>query len=137
MPVPSVATYTPASLVAAHTAWLALLDAETGAASVAIRSIYDVDLAIIPLTDPAGTINGTTGQITLTPDGREESAPSDGSAASGSKTAAYAEIRNGAGVSLLAMPCQAGESPVSGFCVINSLTITPGIPVEIISLTIG
>ena len=82
MPAPVSATYSAAALVAANTSFLDLIDAETGAGSIAIRSAADVLLAEIMLTDPAGTVNGTTGQLTLTPDGREESSPAGGTAAS-------------------------------------------------------
>lgn len=130
MPAPSVATYSAAALVAAQTSLLTLIDTGSGAGSIKIRDAADVLLAEIALTDPAGTVNGTTGQLTLTPDGREESAPAGG-------TAAYAEICAVSGSVVLALPCQAGASPVSGKCVINTLTIVIGAPVEIASITIG
>jgi hypothetical protein len=130
MPVPSVATYSVAALSAAQTAFLALLDAATGAGSITVRDSADVLLAEIALTDPAGTVSGVTGQLTLTPDGREESAPATG-------TAAYAEIRDAADVVLLALPCAAGTTAVAGQCVISSLSITAGTPVEVVSIVIG
>lgn len=130
MPAPGSATYSAAALVAAQTAFLGVLDAEAGAASIVILSAADVELAVIPLTDPAGTVNGTTGQLTLTPDGREESAPATG-------TAAYAELRDGNDVAHLALPCAAGSSAVSGQCVLSTLSIVIGAPVEVLSVTIG
>jgi hypothetical protein len=130
MPAPSTATYSAAAKIAANTSFKTLLDAETGAGSIAILSEADVVLAVIALTDPCGTVNGTTGQLTLTPDGREESAPAGG-------TASYAQIRDGADGVQLAMPCQAGTSAVSGYCVIDSLSITAGLPVEVVSAVIG
>jgi hypothetical protein len=130
MPAPSSATYSVAALVAAQTSFKTLMDAATGPGSVQIRSSADVLLAEIALTDPCGTVNGTTGQLTLTPDGREESAPATG-------TAAYAEIRDGDGDVKLSMPCAAGTSPVAGQCVITSLSIVAGTPVEVPSITIG
>jgi len=130
MPAPSSATYSAAAKVAANTAFKTLLDAESGPGSIAIRDNSDVLLAEIALTDPCGSVNGTTGQLTLTPDGREESAPAGG-------TAAYAEIRDAADAVHLAMPCQAGTVAVSGKCVINSLAITAGAPVEVVSAVIG
>jgi len=81
MPAPSSATYSAAAKVAANTAFKILLDAESGPGSIAIRDNSDVLLAEIALTDPCGSVNGTTGQLTLTPDGREESAPAGGTAA--------------------------------------------------------
>lgn len=129
MAVPTVATFSAESLIAAHTALLNLIDTGT-AGSVKIRDSADVLLAQIPLTDPAGTVNGTTGQLTLTPDGRDESANASG-------TAAYAEICESDGTVHLALPAQAGASPVAGKLVLNTLTIVSGLPVEILSITIG
>ena len=130
MPAPSALTFTPASLIAANTAWLALLDTGAGNASIAIRSAADVLLAEIPLTDPAGTVNGTTGQLTLTPASGEDAAPATGNAA-------YAEIRNPAGTPLVAMPCVEGSSAVADVCVLSRLAIESGDPVDVISITIG
>ena len=130
MPAPSSATYSAAALIAANTSFLNLIDAETGAASIAIRNSADTLLAEIALTNPAGTVNGTTGQLTLTPDGREESAPASG-------TAAYAEIRDGDDVVHLALPCAAGSSAVSGQCVLTTLSIVINAPVEVLTAVIG
>ena len=129
MAVPSVATFSAESLIGAHTSLLNLIDTGT-AGSVKIRDSADVLLAQIPLTDPAGTVNGTTGQLTLTPDGRDESADASG-------TAAYAEICESDGTVHLALPAQAGAAPVSGKLVLNTLTIVAALPVEILSITIG
>ena len=130
MPAPVSATYSAAAKIAANTAFKTLLDAETGAGSLAIRDAADVLLAEIALTDPCGTVNGTTGQLTLTADGREEAAPATG-------TAAYAELRDALDVVHLALPCAAGTVAVSGQCVLNTLAIVSGAPVEVVSLTIG
>ena len=63
MPVPTVATYSAAALVAAHTAFKNLIDAGAGPGTIKIRNDTDVLLATIVLTDPCGTVNGTTGQL--------------------------------------------------------------------------
>lgn len=129
MPAPSVATFSVASLVAAHTQLLNLID--TGSAGfVRIRDSADVLLAEITLTDPAGTVNGTTGQLTITMAGRDESANASG-------TAAYAQITQSDGTVHLALPAQAGTTAVSGKIVLNTLSIVAGLPVEILSITIG
>lgn len=130
MPAPASATYSAAAKIAANTAFLNLLDAATGPVSLAIRDASDVLLAEIALTDPAGSVNGTTGALTLTPDGREEAAPAGG-------TAAYAELRDAANIVHLALPCAAGSVAVSGQCILNTLAIVSGAPVEVVSLTIG
>jgi len=87
-------------------------------------------LATIPLTDPCGTVNGTTGQLTITMAGRDESADADG-------TAAYGEFCDSNGLVHLSLPAQAGSAAVSGKIVINALTIVAGGPVEVLSATVG
>lgn len=84
----------------------------------------------MPLDDPAGTVNGTTGQFTFAFDGRDESANASG-------TAAYAEVCDSDGTVHLALPTQAGSSAVSGYLVLNTLTIVSGLPVEILTATLG
>ena len=129
MPAPSGAEYSAAALVAAQTALLALIDTGSGNGTIKIRTSADALLATINLTDPAGTVNGTTGQLTLT----AASTPN----ASATGTAAYGEICDVAGAVVLAMPASAGSSPVSGEIVINTLSLVSGTPVELLSATIG
>lgn len=130
MPAPTTATYSAAALVAAHTAFKDLIDAGTGAGSIKIRDAADVLLAQIPLTDPCGSVNGTTGQLTITPSARDESADATG-------TAAYGEFCDSAGLVHLSLPAQAGSTAVSGKLVINSLSILASGPVEVLSATVG
>ena len=130
MPAPTVATYSAAALIAAHTSFRDLIDSGSGAGSIKIRDSADVLLAEIPLTDPCGTVNGTTGQLTITPSGRDESADASG-------TAAYGEFCNSDGTVYLSLPAQAGTAAVSGYIVINTLTIVAGGPVEVLSAVIG
>ena len=130
MAVPSVATYSVAALVAAHTSFRDLIDAGVAAGSIKIRSATDVLLAQIPLTDPCGTVNGATGQLTITPSGRDESADAGG-------TAAYGEFCDSAGLVHLALPAQAGTVAVSGKLVLNTLTVVAGGPIEVLTGTLG
>lgn len=130
MPAPATATYSAAALVAAHTAFKDLIDAGTGAGSIKIRDASDVLLAQIPLTDPCGSVNGTTGQLTITPSARDESADATG-------TAAYGEFCDSDGLVHLSLPAQAGSTAVSGKLVINSLSILAAGPVEVVSVTVG
>lgn len=130
MPAPTQATYSVAALVAAHTAFRDLLDAGSAGASIKIRDASDVLLAQIPLTVPCGTINPTTGQLTLTPAGRDESADTAG-------LAAYGELCDSDGLVHLSLPAVAGTAPVAGCVVLNTLTVAGGAPVEILSATIG
>lgn len=130
MAVPSVATYSAAALVAAHTSFRDLIDSGSGAGFVRIRDSADVLLAQVPLDDPCGTVNGTTGQLTFAFDGRDESADAGG-------TAAYGEFCDSDGDVHLALPTQAGASPVSGKLVMNTLSIVATGPVELLSATVG
>ena len=130
MAVPSVYTYSAAALVAAHTAFRDLIDSGTGAGFVRIRDSADALLAQVPLSDPCGTVNGTTGQLTFSIAGPDTSADASG-------TAAYAEFCDSDGDVHLALPAQQGSSAVSGKIVLNTLTIISGGTVTIISATIG
>ena len=130
MAVPTVATYSAAALVAAHTAFKDLIDAGIAGGSIKIRDAADVLLATVPLTDPCGTVNPTTGQLTITMAGRDESADATG-------TAAYGEFCDSNGLVHLSLPAQAGSAAVSGKIVINSLSIVAGGPVEVLSATVG
>lgn len=131
MPAPAQATYSVAALVAAHTAFRDLLDSHaTLPGLIRVRDASDVLLGTVTLTDPCGSVNGETGQLTLSIAARDESADANG-------TAAYGELCDGSGAVHLALPCQAGTAPVSGKLVLNTLTIVAGGPIEISSATIG
>lgn len=130
MPAPLVATYSAAALIAAHTSFRDLIDSGVGAGSVRIRSAADVLLAECPLNDPCGTVDGTTGQLTFSFNGRDESANATG-------TAAYGEFCTSTGTVHLSLPAEAGSVAVSGKLVLNTLSILAGGPVEVISATIG
>lgn len=129
MPAPSVATYSATAKINAHTAFLALIDAGTPPGSIKIRDAADVLLATQLLQNPGGTVNGTTGQLTLA----MGAVPN--AAASG--TAAYAEVCNAAGTVHLSIPAQQGTVAVSGKIVFNTLALVSGQPVEVISAVIG
>ena len=133
MPAPSDYTYSAAAKVAAHTAFRDLVDVGAGLPYIRIKSAADVTLAVFNLADPCGTVNGTTGQLTLAGLTGAITAP----AAAATGTAAYGELCDTAGTVHLAMPCVQGAAPVSGRFVLQNLTIVAGAPVEIISATIG
>jgi hypothetical protein len=130
MPVPSVATYSAAALVAAHTTFRDLIDAGSGAGLVRLRDAADVLLASIPFDDPCGTVNGTTGQLVFAVAAGETTASNSG-------TVAYGELCDSAGVVHLALPAQSGTSPVAGRVVLNSLLLVSGGPVTALSVTLG
>lgn len=97
---------------------------------IRIRTDADTLLATIPLNDPCGTVNGTTGQLSFSIAGRDESADASG-------TAAYAEFCDSDGTVHLSLPAQQGATSVSGYIVLNTLAILSGGPVEVLSATVG
>lgn len=129
MTVPTVATYSAAAKVAAQTSFLGLLDAGTGPGYLALRSAADVLLAQVALDDPAGTVNGTTGQLTL-------DFPATTTGITGGDVA-YGEFCDSDDTVHLALPAVAGEVAVSGKVVLNTLTVLPGAVVAVISATVG
>jgi hypothetical protein len=129
MPAPSAATYSNQAKIDANTTFLTLIDTGAGNATIKIRSSADVLLATVTLTDPAGTVNGTTGQLTLTP------SATPNAVATG--TAAYAEVCNPAGTVHLSIPAQVGTVAVAGKLVMNTLSIVSGGPVLLQTITIG
>lgn len=131
MPAPAQLTYSVAALVAAHTSFRDLIDSHaTLPGSIKARDAADVLLGTIVLSDPCGTVNGATGQLTFAATTRDESADAAGQIA-------YVEICDGAGAVHLAMPAQAGTVPVSGKAVFNTLTVVAGGPIEVSSITVG
>jgi len=127
MPAPSVATYSGAAKVAANTAFRDTLDSGTNAL-LRIRDASDVLLVSFTLSDPCGSVNGTTGVLTIT-------APS-ATNASASGTAAYAELCTSGGTVHLSLPAQAGTVAVDGKVVINTLALVSGAPVSVVSIVI-
>ncbi len=130
MPVPTEATYSVAAKVAAHSALRDVIDSGAGAGYIAVRGDALQLLATIPLADPCGTVNGTTGQLTLSIAGSDTSADATG-------TAAYAEVCDSTGAAHLSLPAQAGTTWVAGKIVLNSLSIVTGTEVSILSAVIG
>lgn len=130
MPVPTEATYSVAAKVAAHTALRDVIDSGAGAGYIEVRGDALQLLATIPLADPCGTVNGTTGQLTLSIAGSDTSADATG-------TAAYADVCDSTGAVHLSLPAQAGTTWVAGKIVLNSLSIVTGTEVSILSAVIG
>lgn len=130
MPAPASATYSVAALVAAHTALRDLVDSGPAAGFVRFRDADDVLLAQVPLADPCGTVNGTTGQLVFSVAGQDESADANGEAA-------YAELCDSTGAAHLALPAQQGGAPVAGVVVMNTTTVLAGGPVAVFSATVG
>lgn len=130
MAAPTDATYSLAALVAAHTAFRDLIDSGPGAGFVRFRDSSDALLAQVPLSEPSGTINGATGQFTFSIAGPDLSADADGAAA-------YAEFCDSNGGVHLALPTQIGVTPVVNRVVMNTTTVIAGVPLAILSATVG
>jgi hypothetical protein len=130
MTVPTAPTYSLAALIAARTAFRDLVDAGAGAGFIRVRNSAGVLLAQVPLVKPCGTVNGTTGVLTFALAGPDAEADATG-------TAAYAQVCDSTGLVHLALPALAGGSAVSGFFVMNSLSVLQGSPVEVLSAAIG
>lgn len=130
MPIPTAAEFSVAARVAAHTALRDLIDAGSSAGYIAVRGDALQLLATIPLAYPCGTVNGTTGQLTLSIAGSDTSADATG-------TAACAEVCDSTGAAHLSLPAQAGTTWVAGKIVLNSLSIVAGTEVSILSAVIG
>jgi hypothetical protein len=129
MAVPAVATYSAAAKIAAHTSFKDLIDTGAGNGTIKIRNAADALLATFNLSDPCGSVNGTTGVLTLS------IAASVNASLTG--TAAYGEICDVAGTVQLAIPAQAGTVAVAGKLVMNTLDLISGQPVSILGATIG
>jgi hypothetical protein len=130
MPAPSVATYSAAAKVAANTSFRDLLDSGASAGLIKVRTSADVLLGTCTMSDPCGTVNGTTGLLTF-------SAVTGDASADATGTAAYVELCDSDGDVHLSLPVQAGTAAVSGYAVLNTLSIVSGGPIEVLSVTVS
>ena len=129
MPYVTVATYEPAALVAAHESFRDLIDGGSGAGFVRLKTAGGTTLAQVPLNDPCGTVNGTTGQLTFSFSGLSPGATAG--------AVSFGEFCDSDGTPYLSLPADTGTSAVVGKIIINSLTLVSGAPVEILSAVIG
>lgn len=123
-----LSSWKPSAIYASNSALLTLLDAAATAAKVTIHNSSDTLLATITLDDPSGTLNGTTGELTLT-------AATNGSV-SASGTASYATLRDGDNTAYRSLPCSQGTSPLTGYCVISTLALSSGEPIQLVSFSV-
>ena len=130
MPAPSTYEYHVDALVDAHQAVLDLIDGGSSTGFVRLYTDADAILAEIPLNDPAGTINATTGQLTITSSGPDTSANATG-------TCTWGAITDSDGTEIISLPATAGTSAVSGQLVLNSLSVVSGAEVTLVSATVG
>ena len=121
--------YSLAAWVAGYTGLLGEVTSGAGTPSV---KIFDADnelLATATINAATAAVNGATGTLSLPILAQEDSAPANG-------IASYAQIRNGDNEPTVEVPCQEGLTPVAGFCVLNTLSIAMGAPVEVLSVSI-
>lgn len=130
MPAPTVATYAVDAIIAAHQSLIDLIDGGATAGKIIVRNSADGILAQIPLADPCGTINGTTGQLTFDIDDPDLSADASG-------TAAYVEFADSDSTVYLQVPAVTGTTPIAGKVVFNTLNVVEGYPVTMLSFTAG
>lgn len=129
MPAPATYEYSAAVVIAANTALLAEIDAGAAAAKLKLYDNSDTLLATITLSDPAGTVNGTTGQLTIT-------APAAVSVGT-TGTCTYGTITDSDDTVIVSIPAQSGSSAVSGQIVISTTSLVSGADVELVSCVIG
>ena len=115
--------------IAGYTALLGRINDGAGTPTVSIFDADDVLLAEAMLNDSTSAVNETTGDLTLVILAQEDAAPASG-------TAAYAQIRKGDATPVIQVPCQAGSTAVAGYCVLNTLSIVEGMPVDLQALTV-
>jgi hypothetical protein len=127
MPAPSAATFSAAAKVAAQNSLLGLIDAGSGAGKLRIRNSSDTLLWEAPFTNPAGSVNGTTGVLTIT-------FPSGSPNAVATGTAAYGEVTDDANTVIWSAPTEAGSTAVAGKVVLNTLSVVSGSPITPVSL---
>jgi hypothetical protein len=118
--------WNPLAVVAAHDALVTVVGSN---AKITIHDTGDVLLAEMILSNPCGTVNGTTGVLTLSVATQEDSALATG-------VADYASIRKSDDTVLRSIPCMVGATPVAGYCVLNTLNINETSEVELVSATI-
>lgn len=122
-----MATYATSLLIAIHNAVVTELG--SGAKFVLLNSSNTV-LATIPLNSPAGIVDQGTGVLSISFNGRDDSADASG-------TAANFQLRTSADAPLITGPVRSGTSPLTGYLTLSSTTVTAGMPVEVSSLTFG
>ena len=130
MAAPFMNQWSPATKVAVHEGFVSFLDGGSGNARVTIHRSDDVLLATLLLERPCGTVNPSTGQITMIPGPPEDNAPAGG-------TASYAVIRDSTGEPHRSLGCIQGSVPVINICVINNIEIDENGRVALLSMVIS
>lgn len=130
MPAPASATYSVDAVEAANTALLALIDAGSSNGYIDLLDEGDAVLATIDFDDPAGTVSGTTGELTLSIAGPDASAANGG-------VASYGIIYDSDDTAIVSIPTTEGTTAVPGYITMPTTTIVAGSEVEILSGVFG
>ena len=129
MPAPTSVTYAASIIVTAHTAVLNAIDAGSSVGKFRFYDDSDNLLGEVLLQDPAGTVNGTTGVLTLLPD-VAQTVSADG-------TCTYATITDSDNTVVVSIPVEAGDTAVSGKLVVNTTAFVSGASLDVLSASIG
>lgn len=121
--------YSAAAWIAAHTALLTLIEDGASDSKIKLYDGSDVLLGEFVIDDATSDVSGVTGDITIEIATQEDAAIAGG-------TASYITICDGDGDVVYKMSCQQGTEAVAGKCVMNSLTIIQGAPIDILSCEI-
>lgn len=122
-------SYSVAAWTAAHQGLLDLI--ATGSGTPVIR-IVDSQLNVLAeatIDTTASFVNDQNGKLTIAIGEQESASPIGG-------TAFEARIYNKNNALVMKMPCQVGSSAVAGYCVMNTLTILAGAPLEILQVSV-
>jgi hypothetical protein len=129
MPAPSSVTYSASIIVSAHTAVLNAIDAGSSVGKFRFYDDADNLLGEVLLDDPAGTVNGTTGTLTLSID-VPQTVTDDG-------TCTYADITDSDNNVIVSIPVEEGDTAVSGKIVVNTVAFVTGASLDVLSASIG
>jgi hypothetical protein len=129
MPAPSSVTYAASIIVSAHTAVLNAIDAGSSVGKFRFYDDTDNLLGEVLLDDPAGTVNGTTGTLTLSID-VPQTVSDDG-------TCTYADITDSDNNVIVSIPVEEGDTAVSGKIVVNTVSFVTGASLDVLSASIG
>ena len=133
MPIPFIGHATATRLSARNAAandYINQIDAHaTLPGYVAIYNSADVELVRQNFSDPCGTVDALTGNITITPTGTQSTTVAG--------TPSYAVMYDGAGVAKTALHVTIGAAPVVGECVISASPILAATPITFQTITIN
>lgn len=116
--------------VAINNAVVSKIDGADGHGRVEIKNSGGKLLSTLPLASPCGTVDTSTGELSINFGPRDDEAEESG-------TADIAELKDASGKMLLSLPVSQGSSSVPNTCVISSKAIVAGAPVEGVSFVIA